>query len=71
MGMVEVPANVYWGAQTARSLIHFHIGNDFMPPELIWAFRMLKKRRRWGIRRWGNSHHPRSRTLTELIDFVR
>ena len=32
-----VPANVYWGAQTARSLIHFHIGNDLMPPELIWA----------------------------------
>jgi fumarate hydratase, class II len=43
MGMVEVPANVYWGAQTARSLIHFHIGNDLMPPELIWAFGILKK----------------------------
>ena len=37
------PANVYWGAQTARSLIHFHIGNDLMPPELIWAFGILKK----------------------------
>ena len=43
MGTVEVPANVYWGAQTARSLIHFHIGNDLMPPELIWAFGILKK----------------------------
>jgi fumarate hydratase class II len=43
MGMVEVPTNVYWGAQTARSLIHFHIGNDLMPPELIWAFGILKK----------------------------
>ena len=66
MGMVEVPANVYWGAQTARSLIHFHIGNDFMPPELIWAFRMLKKRRRWGIRRWGNSHQSRRSSLCRL-----
>jgi len=43
MGTVEVPANVYWGAQTARSLLHFSIGNDLMPPELIWAFGILKK----------------------------
>lgn len=43
MGTVEVPANVYWGAQTARSLIHFKIGNDLIPPELIWAFGILKK----------------------------
>src|SRR4030095_16341796 len=43
MGMVEVPTNVYWGAQTARSLIHFHIGHDLMPPELIWAFGILKE----------------------------
>src|SRR5689334_18165585 len=43
MGPIEVPANVYWGAQTARSLIHFNIGRDTMPPELIRAFGVLKK----------------------------
>ncbi|MGH9681493.1 MAG: class II fumarate hydratase [Candidatus Acidiferrales bacterium] len=43
MGTIEVPANVYWGAQTARSLIHFSIGRDVMPPELIHAFGVLKK----------------------------
>ncbi len=43
MGTIEVPANRYYGAQTARSLIHFHIGNDTMPPELIRAFGILKK----------------------------
>ncbi len=43
MGTIEVPANVYWGAQTARSLIHFNIGRDTMPPELIRAFGILKK----------------------------
>ena len=43
MGNMEVPANVYWGAQTARSLIHFAIGKDTMPPELIRAFGILKK----------------------------
>ena len=43
MGPIEVPTNVYWGAQTARSLIHFDIGRDVMPPELIRAFGILKK----------------------------
>src|SRR3954471_13949332 len=37
MGEIAVPRNVYWGAQTQRSLHHFDIGRDTMPPELIWA----------------------------------
>src|SRR5512141_3518779 len=43
MGTIEVPDNVYWGAQTQRSLHHFDIGRDTMPPELIKAFATLKK----------------------------
>src|SRR3989454_5158653 len=43
MGKIEVPADRYYGAQTARSLIHFAIGKDVMPPELIRAFGILKK----------------------------
>src|SRR3984957_20477830 len=43
MGTIEVPTNVYWGAQTQRSLHHFDIGRDVMPPELIRAFGELKK----------------------------
>jgi len=43
MGTIEVPDEVYWGAQTARSLIHFNIGEDRMPPELIRAIGILKK----------------------------
>jgi len=43
MGKIEVPAHVYWGAQTQRSLLHFDIGRDTMPPELIRAFGILKK----------------------------
>ena len=43
MGSIEVPANVYWGAQTQRSLLHFNIGRDLMPPELTCAFGILKK----------------------------
>jgi fumarate hydratase, class II len=43
MGKIEVPADRYYGAQTARSLIHFDIGRDTMPPELIRALGILKK----------------------------
>ena len=43
MGKIAVPADRYYGAQTARSLIHFAIGQDTMPPELIRAFGVLKK----------------------------
>ena len=43
MGKIEVPSDRYYGAQTARSLIHFDIGRETMPPELIRAFGVLKK----------------------------
>ena len=42
MGPIEVPADRYWGAQTARSLVHFPIGDDVMPRAVIRAFGILK-----------------------------
>jgi fumarate hydratase class II len=43
MGEIEVPGDRYWGAQTARSLLHFDIGHDTMPPPVIRAFGVLKE----------------------------
>ncbi len=43
MGEIAVPVAHYWGAQTERSLHHFAIGEDRMPPNLIRAFAILKK----------------------------
>ena len=43
MGAIEVPADRYWGAQTARSLLHFAIGFDRMPRSVIRAFGILKR----------------------------
>ncbi|MFI0347212.1 MAG: class II fumarate hydratase [Chthoniobacterales bacterium] len=43
MGAIEVPHDRYYGAQTARSLIHFNIGDDVKPAELIKALGQLKK----------------------------
>jgi len=43
MGTIEVPADKYYGAQTARSLMNFKIGTEKMPLEIIHAFGILKK----------------------------
>jgi fumarate hydratase class II len=42
MGAIDVADDVYWGAQTERSLHHFDIGGDVMPKELIRGFALLK-----------------------------
>ena len=43
LGVVEVPADKLWGAQTQRSLEHFSIGTDVMPREMITADAIVKK----------------------------
>ena len=45
MGEVKVPSDVYWGAQTQRSIENFRIAQDInqMPREIIRAFAYLKK----------------------------
>jgi fumarate hydratase, class II len=43
LGVVEVPADRYWGAQTQRSLQHFSIGTDRMPAEVYHAYGYVKK----------------------------
>src|ERR1700748_3497125 len=43
LGVVEVPGDKLWGAQTQRSLEHFSIGKDLMPREMITAYATLKK----------------------------
>ena len=42
-GAIEVPADRLWGAQTQRSLDHFHISGERMPEELIVALAMVKR----------------------------
>src|SRR5262245_16921156 len=43
MGPIRVPDDRYYGAQTARSLVHFAIGADTMPRPVVRAFGILKK----------------------------
>jgi fumarate hydratase class II len=43
LGVVDVPADKLWGAQTQRSLEHFSIGHDLIPREMISSYAILKK----------------------------
>ncbi len=42
-GVVDVPADKLWGAQTQRALEYFSIGHDLIPREMITAYAILKK----------------------------
>ncbi|MES2257283.1 MAG: class II fumarate hydratase [Pseudomonadota bacterium] len=42
-GPIDVPAQQLWGAQTQRSLEHFHISTERMAPELIAALASVKR----------------------------
>jgi len=43
LGEIEVPADVYWGAQTQRSLMNFKISSERMPQGLIVALAQVKR----------------------------
>jgi fumarate hydratase, class II len=42
-GDIAVPGDRLWGAQTERSLHHFDISTEKMPPELIGALALVKR----------------------------
>ena len=42
-GPIAVAANRLWGAQTQRSLEHFHISTEQMAPELVHALAQVKR----------------------------
>ena len=42
-GTIEVPADRLWGAQTQRSLEHFHISSERTPEEIIMALATVKR----------------------------
>jgi fumarate hydratase class II len=70
MGPIEVPADRYYGAQTARSLIHFAIGPDRMPRVVIRAIGILKKAAAQVNRELGKLPEDRARLIIDAADEV-
>ena len=70
MGPIHVPHDRYWGAQTARSLIHFDIGEDVKPPELIRALGILKKACALANRDLGKLAEEKCKLIVQAADEV-
>jgi fumarate hydratase, class II len=70
MGPIEVPSDRYWGAQTQRSLHHFDIGEDKMPPELVQAFGFLKKAAALVNHDLGKLNEEKMRLIVQAADEV-
>ncbi len=70
MGSIDVRSDKYWGAQTERSLHHFDIGEDRMPPEMIRAFGILKKAAALVNHELGKLPEDKMRLIVQAADEV-
>src|SRR6266481_5797396 len=70
MGDVEVPSDMYYGAQTQRSLVHFNIGDDKMPREMIRALGILKKAAALVNEDLGKLPHEKAELIVRAADEV-
>jgi fumarate hydratase, class II len=75
MGTIEVPADKYYGAQSARSLVHFDIGEgswprDVMPRQVIHAMGVLKKAAALVNRELGRLEEEKARLIVRAADEV-
>lgn len=72
IGEIQVPANVYWAAQTQRSLQNFKIGGsaDKMPVEIIRAFATLKKAAALTNAELGVLDKEKANTIAKVCDEI-
>ena len=70
MGAIDVPCDRYYGAQTARSLIHFDIGDDTKPRELIRSLGVLKKACALVNQDLGKLSADKAKLITQAADEV-
>jgi fumarate hydratase class II len=70
IGVVEVPADKLWGAQTQRSLEHFNIGKDLIPREMITFYVILKKAAAEANHTSGRLNDEQYRLITQTCDEI-
>ncbi len=70
MGEVKVPADKYYGAQTARSLMNFKIGGERFPREIIRALGILKKAAALSNKELGMISEEKAELIVKAADEV-
>ena len=69
-GPIEVPAERLWGAQTQRSLAHFHISSELMPAEIIMALAEIKRACALVNRKLGLLNEEKATAIMQAADEV-
>ncbi len=70
MGEIKVPKDVYWGAQTQRSLQNFEIGTEKMPQEIVRAFAILKKGAARANNKLGKLSDEKCQLISQVCDEI-
>jgi fumarate hydratase class II len=70
LGEVQVPNDKLWGAQTQRSLLHFSIGDDLIPKEMIIAYAILKKAAAFANHKGGRLSDEKCQLIVEVCDEI-
>ncbi len=70
MGEIQVPKDVYWGAQTQRSLQNFEIGTEKMPLEIVRAFAILKKGAAHANNKLGKLSDEKCQLISQVCDEI-
>jgi fumarate hydratase class II len=71
LGVVNVPKDKYWGAQTERSRNNFKIGNPgSMPIELIYGFAYLKKAAAYANAELGKLEENKRDLIAQVCDEI-
>lgn len=70
LGDVQIPNDKLWGAQTQRSLLHFSIGDDLIPKEMITAYAILKKAAASVNRAGGRLSEEKARLIIKVCDEI-
>ncbi|MCP5343125.1 MAG: class II fumarate hydratase [Pseudomonadales bacterium] len=70
MGDIQVPAEALWGAQTQRSLQHFHIGDDHFTEAFLRAFALVKKAAALCNHRLGGLDEQRADLIVRVCDEI-
>ena len=71
IGEVQVPRDVYWGAQTERSRSNFKIGaGGSMPQEIIYSFAYLKKAAAYTNHKLGELEESKRDLIGQVCDEI-
>lgn len=70
LGEVEVPADCYYGAQTARSMRYFSIGSEMVPRSIIRALGLIKKASAHVNAKLNNISADKTHWITQAADEV-